>query len=78
MQLKDVAPSYGVALVVALLVFFIKYLPLSYWIVLPIQIVVGVCVFLLLNEKLQLREYNDLKGILCEYTGKLGKLFNRK
>ena len=75
MQLKDVAPSYLVAFVVAIFVFFLKYLPLSYWIVLPIQITVGVGVFLLLNEKLQLREYNDLKGILCDY---IGKLLNRK
>ncbi len=75
MQLKDVAPSYGVAFVIAFFVFFIKYLPLSYWIVLPIQIAVGVGVFLLLNEKLQLAEYKDLKGILGEY---IGKLLNRK
>jgi hypothetical protein len=47
MQLKDVAPSYGVAAAVAVSVYFFKYLPISNWIILPIQIVVGIGVFLL-------------------------------
>jgi O-antigen/teichoic acid export membrane protein len=44
-QLKDVAPSYGVALVIALAVYFLKYLPFNHWVILPLQIVVGVIVF---------------------------------
>ena len=73
MQLRDVAPSYGVAFVIALMVYYFKYLPLSYWMVLPIQIAVGISVFFLLNEKLQLTEYKDVKWILKEYSGKLLK-----
>ena len=66
MQLKDVAPSYGVAFVMALSVFFLKYLPISYFAILPIQIVVGLLVFFLINETSKLDEYKELKRIISE------------
>ena len=71
MQLKDVAPSFGVATAVALSVFFLKYLPLSYWIVFPIQVVVGICVFFLICETIKLSEYLEVKGIMKDYIYKL-------
>ena len=64
MQLKDVAPSYGVGFAIAITVYFLKYLPLSYWIVLPIQIVVGIGVFLAVCEGAKLPEYLEVKGIV--------------
>lgn len=42
MQVKDVAPSYGIATLIAIPVFFIKFLPVSFWLILPIQIFVGI------------------------------------
>lgn len=71
MQLKDVAPSYGVATVVALSIYFFKYLPLSNWIILPIQIVVGTGVFFSLCETTKLPEYMEVKGIAKDYMGKI-------
>ena len=73
MQLKDIAPSYGVALFVAVAVYFLKYLPLSYWIVLPLQIAVGGTVFFLVCEKSKLSEYIEIKGIIRDYVTKLKK-----
>lgn len=64
MQLKDVAPDYGIALTVALAIYFFKYLPLSYWIVLPLQITAGSIVFFVINETVELKEYNELKNIV--------------
>jgi hypothetical protein len=64
MQLKDVAPSYGVAFTVALSVFFLKYLPISNWVVLPIQMFTGMAVFLLVCSFTGLSEYNEVKSIL--------------
>ena len=66
MQLRDIAPSYAIALVIALSVYFFKLLPLSYFAILPIQIVVGTCVGLLLCKICNLPEYNDLKRIIIE------------
>lgn len=71
MQLKDVAPSYLVAFFMALAVYFFKYLPLNYWIVLPLQIIVGVSVFFLICERIKLPEYIEVKSIAKEYAIKL-------
>ena len=70
-QLCDVAPSYGVAFIIALSVFFLKYLPISFWLILPIQITVGIFVGLLLCEHLQLVEYREIKSITYSYYTKL-------
>ncbi|MDO5759813.1 MAG: lipopolysaccharide biosynthesis protein [Bacteroidota bacterium] len=66
-QLKDVAPSYGVAFVVALSVYFFKFLPLSYWIVLPMQIITGIIVCVLLCEATKLSEYYEIKDIIINF-----------
>lgn len=71
MQLRDIAPSYGVALLMAVSVFFLKYLPLSYFIILPIQLVVGGGVFFVVCETLKLPEYLEVKGVALDYLGKL-------
>ena len=70
MQLKDVVPDFGIALVVAIAVYFFKYLPLSYWIVLPMQIMVGVVVFVTINEMMKMQEYMELRGIILGMIGK--------
>ena len=71
MQLKDVAPSYGIALVVALSVYFFRYLPLSYFIILPIQIVVGLSVFFVICETIEMSEYVELKSIAIDAIHKI-------
>lgn len=71
MQLKDVAPSFGVAFTVALPVFFLKYLPISNWLILPVQIIVGVILFLGVCETIMIPEYVELKGIAKEYLWKI-------
>lgn len=73
MQLKDVAPSYGVATLIALSVFFLKYLPISNWIILPIQLIIGTIVFLSLSHLFKIQEYKELKGILIPYMNNICK-----
>lgn len=64
MQLKDVAPSYGIAFLVALSVFFLKYLSLNYWIILPLQIIIGAVVLYTVCEIKKMPEYLEVKDIL--------------
>jgi O-antigen/teichoic acid export membrane protein len=64
MQLRDIAPSYTLATVIALSVWFLKYLPLSYWIILPIQLVVGTAVFFTLCKLFKMNEYKEIREIL--------------
>ena len=64
MQLRDIAPSYTLAITIALSVWFLKYLPMSYWIILPLQIVVGTVVFFTLCKLFKMNEYNEIIEIL--------------
>lgn len=71
MQIKDVAPSYVLAMIIACSVFFFKYLPLSYFLILPIQIFVGTSVFFVICERVQFDEYKELKTIVRDNVRKL-------
>lgn len=70
-QLKDVAPSFGVAMLVCISVYFIKYLPLSYWIILPIQLILGMLVFIIICETTKLVEYVELKKIILSMVPRI-------
>lgn len=73
MQLKDIAPSYGIALLMAVSVYFLKYLPLSNFIILPIQITIGVGVVWVICQKTQLDEFEEVKSIAISYLKKIKK-----
>ena len=72
-QIKDIAPSYGVATLVALAVWFLKYLPLSNWIILPFQIILVITVFFVLCKITKLPEYDEAKQLLMPFFQKLMK-----
>lgn len=64
MQLKDVAPSYGLAAFISLSVYFLKYLPATYWVILPLQVLVGSCVLFVVCERIKLPEFLEIKSIV--------------
>ena len=70
-QIKDVAPSYGIATAVALSVWFLKYLPISNWIILPLQILVGSTAFFVLCKFCKIQEYEDAKQLAMPFVRKL-------
>lgn len=69
-QLKDIAPSYFTAFVIATAVYFLKYLPVSYWLVLLLQITIGIIVGFIISELLKLEEYKEIKKILGSLKNK--------
>ena len=69
-QIKDVAPSYALAFVIALAVFFLKYLPFSYWVILPLQLIVGSLVFLMICYFVKMEELLEIKVFLSTYLKK--------
>lgn len=71
MQLKDVAPSFWVAIIVVVSVYFLKYLPVSYWIVLPLQLVVGIIVLFTVCKMIRLSEFYEVKMIVIEGIKKM-------
>lgn len=70
-QLRDITPSYFTALVIALAVYFLKYLSLPYYIVLMLQIIVGIVACITISEIFKFNEYKELKTIVI-------KVVNRK
>ena len=70
-QLKDLITSNTIAVVVALSVFFLKYLPLSPFIILPMQVLVGGLVILVVCETWRPEEYVGIKKIAKENLSKL-------
>lgn len=69
-QLRDVAPSYYIAFLIAISVFFLKYLPISYWIILPIQIIIGTIVFFAICIFCNIKEYTVLREIVFSFIRK--------
>lgn len=61
MQIKDIAPSYGVACIVAFGVFPLKYLPFSFWLILPLQIIIGCCIVVIICKLTRMEEYSSIK-----------------
>lgn len=72
-QLRDIAPSFGIAFAIAISVFFFKYLPISNWFILPIQIVVGAVVCIIACRKSQLEEYTEVMNMIKPTLNKIKK-----
>lgn len=72
-QIKDVLPSLGVALAMALPVYAMSYLPLNHWILLPLQIIAGAIITISICEKKKLPEYLEIKGIVTPIINKILK-----
>lgn len=73
MQIRDIAPSYAVAMAVAISIYFFKYFPISSWIILPLQIVVGMIVFLTICRMTKLQEFEEVKQIVLPLIHKIRK-----
>jgi O-antigen/teichoic acid export membrane protein len=71
MQLKDIAPSYTIAIIIAVCVYFLKYIPFSYWIILPLQLVVGIAVFLVVCETTKIEEYMEVRQMFLSLVRKI-------
>lgn len=73
MQLKDVAPSYGIAVLMAFSVFFMKYIPISNWFILPLQLLIGSIVFFGVCKITRIKEYQDAKSLVYPLISKLSR-----
>lgn len=73
MQIRDVAHSYCFATILAACVFFLKFLPFSYWLILPAQFLLGASIFFFFCNKTKIEEYDELKGIIRPYICKFIK-----
>lgn len=73
MQLRDIAPSYFLAFTIAFVVYFLKFIPFNYWIVLPLQILVGIIVYTIFHGLMAKDEHEQVKNIFNYILVKMGK-----
>ena len=70
-QLLDILPSYGLGAVIAVSVYFLKYLALNNFIILTLQILTGAVIFFVICESRKVYEYVEIKTIVVGYLNKL-------
>ena len=71
MQIKDVCLSYTIATIIAISVFFLKYLPLSFWSILLMQVVLGTSVFFFICKFGSIMEYKEIAAIINKQINKV-------
>ena len=73
MQIKDVLPSYCLSFIMAVCIWPFKLLLDNYWVVLPLQLIIGVCLFAGMCRIMKLEEYKEIKEIFHNNIQKLRK-----
>lgn len=72
-QIKDILPSFGVAVTMAIPVFAMSFIPMTPFVLLPLQILVGAAITIAICEAMKLPEYLELKGIAMPIINKIIK-----
>lgn len=70
-QIRDVLPTFLVSLIVAGIMWGLSFLPLSYYIILPLQLVVGLVLAYLIYEQIRLPEYMEIRGMVLSIFRKI-------
>jgi len=73
MQIKDIAPSYSLAMLVAISVFFLKFLPITYWLIVPLQFLLGGTIIVFVCQRYQMEEYLEVRTMLEPFFKKIKK-----
>lgn len=73
MQLCDIAPSFFSSLIMAIIVYCLKFLPISNWFILPMQIAVGLIVFILICKITKIEEYKEVMNMIKPVLNKIKK-----
>ena len=71
MQIKDIAPSFAVGLLIAVSVFPLRFLPTSNWLLLLFQLIIGITFTPLICRALKLQEYEEIKETLIQLSYKI-------
>ena len=72
-QIKDILPSFGVAIAMAVPVYAMSFIPISPFVLLPLQILVGAIITISICEVTKLPEYIELKCIAKPIINKIIK-----
>lgn len=70
-QIRDVLPTFLVSLTVAGVMWGLSFLPLSYYVVLPLQIIAGLSLAYFIYERIKLPEYMEIRGMVLSIVQKV-------
>lgn len=73
-QVMDIMPSFLVAMTMGVVVFAMSFIPLNYYILLPLQILVGGVIVIGLCKAKKLEEYEECKAMARVYLDKIKHL----
>ena len=69
-QVRDILPSFGVAITMAVIVYAMSYLDLEPIILLPLQIITGAVLTILLCVGFKNEEFKEIKGMIFSFLHK--------
>lgn len=72
-QIMDVLPSFGIAMLMCAVVFGMSYIPVSPFILFPMQLIAGMLIAVGLSKKLELPEYIEIEEVVKKALAKLRK-----
>lgn len=72
-QVKDILPSFGIAITMAMPVFAMSFIPMNPFVLLPLQIITGAIITITICEVTKLPEYLELKDIALSFCNKIIK-----
>lgn len=72
-QIADILPSFGIAMVMGVVVFSMSFLPISPFVLFPIQVFTGAALAIGLFKKFELTEYIEIETIAKDYLSKFKK-----
>lgn len=72
-QVKDILPSFGVAMMMAIPVFAMSFIPMNPFVQLSLQIVAGALITIGICEAIKLPEYMEIKDISMPIINKIRK-----
>ena len=70
-QIMDILPTFTVSAITALCMWLVALLPISNFIILPIQCILGLCIAWIIYERTGLAEYLELKNIIISFIQKI-------
>lgn len=74
-QIRDVLPTFLISFVVAGCMWGLSFLSLSYYAILPLQLVVGLVLAYLIYERMRLPEYLEIRGVVLSILHKIKNKF---
>ena len=73
MQLKDVSKSFSITILTAFVVYVLKYLPVSNWVILPLQIICGIVILVSVCKITKHEEYQEVIRLSKPFIHKIHK-----